>query len=129
MVFGRMIWAMAAVGLTGGAVSTGQHQEQPGSACTATGGDIFNPALTSEQICTQFRGALGRQAANVRVSLRFSPRGTASARVSQLRAGQWHELPLLEMAVMDRRFNHSDIDQLARDVLGGLTAAAAPEGN
>lgn len=120
---------MAVMGLVGVAGTTGLHPEQPESSCTATGGNVFDPALTSEEICAQFRGALGSQADSVRVALRFSPRGSASASATHLRGGVWHALPLLELAVMDRRFNRTDIDRLAQDVLGGLTAAAALEGN
>jgi hypothetical protein len=51
----------------------------------------------------------------------------ASAHAAHLRGGEWHALPLFELAVMDRRFNTSDIDLLAQDVLNGMTVASRTE--
>lgn len=110
-------------------MSDASEASQPTVTCTANSGKAFSPALTSQQICDRFKRALDSKAGTIRVELRFSPKGIASAKTSQLRKGQWKPYPLFEMAVMDRRFNVSDIDRLAGDVIRGVAAAPKAGGN
>lgn len=118
---------IATMGLTGIAMSHAPLSAHPEIACSADSGKAFAPTLTPQQICGQFIRALGTKAGTVRAELRFAPTGLASAKAWQLRGGQWTALPLFEMAVMDRRFNASDIKRLAEDVLRGMTAGARNE--
>jgi hypothetical protein len=113
---------VTAIALTGVAMSNARSKP-PEIACNADSSKAFSPALTPQQICDRFTRALGGKPGTVRVELRFSPKGVASAKASQLRNGQWTTLPLFEMAVMDRGFNTSDIDRLAGDVKRGMAAA------
>jgi hypothetical protein len=110
-------------------MSTAPEPDRPEIRCAADDGKAFSPALTPEQICAEFMRALGDQSDNVRVELRFSPRGLASARAARRRDGEWEDLPLFELAVMDRQFNVSDINQLAHDVLGGISPTTIIRGN
>jgi hypothetical protein len=112
---------MAAIGLTGVAMSNAPRSNRADVTCNAGNSKAFSPALTPQQICDRFTRALGSKSGTVRVELRFSPRGIASAKASQLRNGRWKTFPLFEMAVMDRRFNAADIDRLAADVARGVT--------
>jgi len=95
---------------------------RPKVTCSVDSGKAFSPVLTPTEICDRFKRSLGSKAGTVRVELRFTLNGVASAKTSQLRRGQWKAFPLFEMAVMDRRFNKSDIDRLANDVVRGIAA-------
>ena len=107
--------------------SDGPLPKHPEVRCTADGGKAFSPELTPQQICTHFMHALGARSDTIRADLHFLPRGSASARVAQLRGGQWQDMPAFELAVMDRKFILSDINQLARDVLAGIDSGPAGE--
>lgn len=115
--------------LAGAVMLDASEASRPAVTCSADSGKAFSPALTPQEICDRFKRALGRKAGIIRVELRFSSKGMASARTSQLRQGRWKTFPLFEMAVMDRRFNPSDIDRLAGDVVRGMAVAPRPGGN
>jgi hypothetical protein len=89
--------------------------------CSVDAGKAFAPEISSETICDRFKRGLGDEGRALRIELRFSQRGTASAKIAQWRDGKWQDLPLFEMAVMDRSFNISDIDRLASDVKQTIT--------
>jgi hypothetical protein len=116
----------AAMTLTGQATSEAAAAKVTAVGCTADSGKAFAPALTPQQICDRFTRALGSKASELRVELHFSKLGLASAKAAQRRNGKWVDLPLFELAVMDRRFNASDVERLAKDVLRGMNSAAAP---
>lgn len=122
-----MALGLATAGTMGLHMSAAKHPIQPDIVCSADGEKAFAPALTPDQICDHFRRALGGRGQDMRVDLRFSMRGLASAQASVWRAGRWETLPLFEMAVMDRRFNLSDIDRLAGDVVVGMTTDSRTE--
>jgi hypothetical protein len=110
------------VGLSGVVMSDAWAASRSKVNCSVDSGKAFSPALTPTEICDRFKRSLGAKAGTVRVELRFSLTGVASAKASQLRQGQWKAFPLFEMAVMGRRFNKSDIDRLANDVVRGIAA-------
>jgi hypothetical protein len=120
---------LATLGLTGVIVPHSPDTDRPEIACNADGGKAFAPELTPQQICDQFMAALGSDAGSIRVDLRFSMRGIASANAARLEGSAWQPLPSFELMVMDRRFNTSDIDRLARDVLNGITRTSQSEGD
>jgi hypothetical protein len=129
MLRARFLSKLVTFSLMGIAVPNCTMSKQPETLCTADSGKAFSPDMTPQQICDQFMAALGSKAASIRAELQFSMRGMASVNASHLRSGKWHQLPLLEMAVMDRRFKPSDIDQLARDVLNGIQNSSTKEEN
>lgn len=120
---------MAIIALTAVTMSNAFGSGRPEVVCSADSGKAFSPVLTAQQICDRFMRALNRKAGTVRVDLRFSSKGLASAKTWQLRSGGWKRLPLLEMAVMDRPFNLSDIDNLAKDVASAMASARRTEKN
>lgn len=103
-------------------MSNASGADRPKVTCSADSGKAFSPALTPQEICDHFKHSLGGKAGTIRVELRFSLKGIASARTLQLRKGQWKAFPLFEMAVMGRCFNKSDITRLAKDVAHGIAA-------
>jgi hypothetical protein len=119
----------AVVGLAGAVTSNASVAISPTVTCSADSGKAFAPVLTAEDICARFKRTLGRRAEPLRVELRFSSKGMASAKASQFRKGRWKTFPLFEMAVMDRRFNTSDIDRLVGDVVRGIASAPKTGGN
>lgn len=124
---GLAILGIVAVGVTGIGVSTAfpsTPPDEPASGCTADDGKAFAPELTAADICARFTRALGDQAAQLRVSLSFSRRGLAAARVLHRRGDRWESLPLFELMVIDRLFNLSDIDRLAQIVSDGVTTSS-----
>lgn len=127
MMRAAIIWAVAAAGLSGVAMSQLTDTDMSAATCSAESGKAFTPALTPQQICDQFMAQLGHTRHSVRVALHFSPRGMASADATLHRNGDWVALPRTEIAVMDRPFRPADIDQLAQDLLRGLNAATPME--
>jgi hypothetical protein len=117
------VLAVVTIGLAGAVVSNASGTSRPTVTCSADSAKSFAPPLTVQEICDRFKRAIGRKAGTIRVQLRFSPKGLASANASQLRKGRWKAFPLFEIAVMDRHFNSSDIDRLAGDVMRGIAAA------
>lgn len=118
-----IFFGITAIGLSGAVMSEASGASRPTVTCKADSGKAFLPALTPREICDRFKRTLGDKVGTLRVELRFSAKGMASARTSQLRNGQWKSYPLFEMAVMGRHFNTSDIDRLAGDVIRGVTAS------
>jgi hypothetical protein len=123
-----IIGSLLAIGLTGSASYTMLESNPPAISCTADSGKAFSSALTPDMICDRFMRSIGNKSGTVRVELRFLANGVASAKIWQLREGQWTPLPLFEMAVMDRPFSASDIDRMAQDVAQWMAVAPKTEG-
>ena len=107
-------------------------QNDVGFLCSVEGAKLLNPAMNHEGICAVFKteidNALTRQTVTVnsvseavpadwiKIDVRFSKPGTASAMVVQRTDGKETVHPEIAVDVMDKAIGPNDVDTLASAV-------------
>ena len=117
-------------------------QNDVGILCSVDGGKMLNPAISDEAVCAMFKtkidGISKRQTVSlkslsdagsadwIKIDVRFSKPGTATAIVVQRTSGKETAHPEIAVDVMDKAMGPSDVDTLASAVAKYLAETPKP---
>lgn len=91
--------------------------EQPHLECFVQGSKLLTPSVAVEEICAHIAARIAKvQHGPIRVAVRFTRAGVASAQVTRTIAGRPENLPDVSIATSDRAMSMQTVETLADEI-------------